>query len=92
MKIITPKNILLSLIVAEAALIIVLNLEYNWLFYPVLILGVTLVLYAFSIKCGHCEKRQVFRGFSIFDLRFPKDNCYYCGSVMKERVKDNNMG
>lgn len=53
----------------------------DWFFLLALAFGVFTVLYAFNIKCKNpeCAARQVFRGWSIFDIRWPSRKCYKCG-------------
>lgn len=53
--------------------------------YP---LGLTcvvfLLFYAFSIQCPNCKKKQVFRGWSVFDLKWPQEICYSCCTQLKK--------
>ena len=41
--------------------------------------GSGVIIYAFSLRCKSCGALQVFRGISIFSLRWPQDNCWKCG-------------
>ncbi len=54
--------------------------KLGWLYYPSLIWGIITVVYAFSIRCHVCGRRQVVRGASVFDLRLPAEKCYFCKS------------
>ena len=61
-----------------------------WYFWVVLGFGVFSVLYAFSLRCPNptCRRRQVFRGWSIFDLRLPEESCYHCGVPLSAEYKN----
>jgi len=56
----------------------------NWHFWLGLVFGAFVLAYALSIRCQNisCQRLQVFRGLSIFDLRWPNKNCYYCGTSL----------
>jgi hypothetical protein len=60
-----------------------------WHYWLSLGFWVFVVLYAFSIRCPNstCGRGQVFRGFSISDLRWPNSNCYYCGVPLSTKYK-----
>jgi hypothetical protein len=92
------KSRLISLLVIEAALValhIALRIPaeasasppFEWHFWAALIGGVALVGYALSIRCPvpSCRKHQVFRGLSFFDLRWPSERCYACGSTLEQK-------
>jgi len=88
---------LLSLLTLEVALIALhkflsepisstpTDIAFEWHFIAALGLGIAIVIYAFSIRCSNqnCRERQVFRGWSIFDLRWPEERCYKCGYHME---------
>jgi hypothetical protein len=61
------------------------SVVFEWHFWLALAAGVAFIAYAFSIRCSVpiCARRQVFRGFSIFDLRWPGERCYHCGGPLK---------
>lgn len=52
--------------------------EAGWHYWLSLLFGIYLIVYAFSISCKKCGARQVFRSISIFDIRWPQDNCWKC--------------
>ena len=52
----------------------------SWSFLLALIYSVLVVLYALSLRCTNCGARQVFRGLSFFDIRWPEEECYSCGT------------
>ena len=92
------KSRLISLLVIEAALValhVVLRAPaeasasstFEWHFWAALIVGVALVGYVLSIRCPMpgCRKHQVFRGLSFFDLRWPSERCYACGSPLEQK-------
>jgi len=89
---------LISLLVIEAALVALhialrapveasASPAFEWHFWAALIVGVALVGYALSIRCPvpSCRKHQVFRGLSFFDLRWPSERCYSCGSTLEQK-------
>ncbi len=45
--------------------------------------GLFALIYAIKLGCADCGARQVFRGFSVFSLRWPQDNCHQCGRKIK---------
>ena len=51
----------------------------SWTYLLALGLGVLVVAYALSLRCGECGARQVFRGLSFFDIRWPEESCHACG-------------
>jgi hypothetical protein len=59
----------------------------NTFFIIPLIFGVFTVFYAFNIKCKNpeCHARQVFRGLSFFDIRWPSSDCYKCGTPLEAK-------
>ena len=88
---------LISLLLIEAALVALhvalrapteasASPAFEWHFWPALIVGVTLVGYALSIRCPvpGCRKHQVFRGLSFFDLRWPSERCHSCDSTLEQ--------
>ena len=85
----TAKRNLIFLLATLGISVVAYKFGAEILFYPILVLGGIIVFYALSIKCPTCDKRQVFRGLSILDLRFPDDKCYSCGSNLK-KGKNNN--
>ena len=60
----------------------------DWLFITPLLFGVFTVFYAFNIKCKNpeCNAKQVFRGLSFFDIRWPSSKCYKCGKALDSVV------
>lgn len=97
---INHKNILLSFVGIEVFLIILhkvidegdkaTGLNMPWHFWLPLIFGVLTVIFAYSIKCPSptCGARQVFRGMSIADIRWPKSKCYCCGTPLSKEHKN----
>lgn len=61
------------------------EISFEWHFITALTLGIFIFAYALSIKCPNqnCRERQVFRGWSIFELRWPENKCYKCGCSME---------
>lgn len=61
-----------------------------WHFWLGLWFGVFVVLYALSLRCPNtgCRKMQVFRGYSVFDLRWPEEKCYSCGAPLSSVYKN----
>ena len=61
------------------------TIAFEWHFWLALLAGLALIGYALAIRCPApgCGRLQVFRGWSIFDLRWPKERCYYCGSPLE---------
>ncbi|WP_139044297.1 hypothetical protein [Marinobacterium stanieri] len=61
------------------------KISFEWHFIAALTLGIFIVVYALSIKCPNqsCRERQVFRGWSIFDLCWPEKKCHKCGCSME---------
>ncbi|MCP5002947.1 MAG: hypothetical protein GY941_03210 [Planctomycetes bacterium] len=55
----------------------------NWTYYLGMVFGIFVVGYAFFLSCPDCGVKQVFRGWSIFDLRWPEDKCYKCGGTIE---------
>jgi len=51
----------------------------NWTYYVGMLSGTFLMGYAYFLSCSHCGAKQVVRGWSIFDFRWPEDHCYKCG-------------
>jgi len=95
--IMSKRNNLVILLSITGAISIAYKLGVSYLFYPAIIFGGLTVIYAFHIKCPNCHRRQVFRGVSIFDLGFPKSNCYNCGSPLNKNAekkvnKEKNRG
>ena len=86
----TPRKIILLLLTAVILLDVAYVFGIKSLFYPIIILAAILVIYAFSVKCKNCGRRQVFRGYSIFDIRLPKDSCYYCHTPLSKSKNDSN--
>lgn len=54
---------------------------FNWNFWIPLTFGIFIIIYAFNIRCQNprCRARLVFRGISIFDVRWPSQ-CHKCGT------------
>jgi len=55
----------------------------NWTYYLALGFGFFVMGYAFFLSCPNCGAKQVFRGWSITDLKWPQDQCYKCGCEIK---------
>ena len=55
----------------------------NWTFWLGMSWGTFTFVYALRLGCNQCGARQVFRGISIFSLRWPQDNCHKCGAVVE---------
>ena len=72
----TKLLVLLGIEVVLIALYRAVGLEF--LFYPSLVFGALCIIYALSIKCPSCGRRQVIRSMSIFDTRLPESSCYMC--------------
>lgn len=79
-------NLILLLLIA-GAVSIAYKMGESYLFYPAIIFGGFALIYAYFIKCPYCHKKQVFRGFSILDIKLPKSNCHYCGSPLNKKDK-----
>jgi thiamine transporter ThiT len=79
---ISLKTKLLVAVAVQVILIVAYRLGLDWLFYVNLLWGMLTIAYAFSIRCPACHKRQVFRGWSIFDLRLPGAVCFSCGTQL----------
>ena len=60
-------------------------IAFEWHFWLALLAALAVVGYALAIRCPArgCGRLQVFRGWSIFGLRWPKERCYYCGSPLE---------
>ena len=54
----------------------------SWHAYLALSTSLMALIYCLSIRCPNplCRIRQVFRGLLI--IRWPGDNCYYCGTKL----------
>src|SRR5918996_445311 len=92
----TPKQNLVALLVLLAGSVVLHRLlrgsedavgavTFEWHFWLALAVGVTVIAYAFSIRCraAGCRRGQVLRGLSLFDVRWPGERCYYCGASLK---------
>jgi hypothetical protein len=62
----------------------------SWHFWIGLGFGVIVVAYALSLRCPSptCRRMQVFRGPSVFDLSWPGEKCYFCGTRLSTEDKD----
>ena len=58
---------------------------WSWHWLAAVIFGTGVIAYAFSIRCpvDGCRRAQVFRGWSVFDIRLPGERCYLCGTPLK---------
>jgi hypothetical protein len=58
---------------------------WSWHYLAGLCFGIVVMAYAFSIRCPvhTCGSRQVFRGWSAFDVRLPGEHCYNCGASLR---------
>ena len=83
----SPRQTLLSLLIIYAILTAAYNLVDERLFYPSLMSGIVVVLYALWIRCPRCRKMQVFRGPSFFNLRMVGTKCYSCGAPLGGKVQ-----
>ena len=54
--------------------------ESGWHFWLALAFGGFVIFYAYSINCKNCGAFQVFRSMSIFNLSWPQEKCWKCGS------------
>jgi len=54
----------------------------EWHYLLALSFGIFIIIYTLRIKCPKCGARQVFRGFSVWDMRMPQDECYKCGHCL----------
>lgn len=61
-----------------------------WHFWLGLSFGVFVFIYALSLRCSipTCHRMQVFRGLSIFDIKWPEDKCYSCGTHLTSENKE----
>ena len=68
------------------------QLTFEWHFWLPLFVGMILVAYALSIRCPvpTCGRKQVFRGYSVFDLRWPGERCYYCHAPLNATQSDGS--
>ena len=95
----TRKATLVALLVLVAAFIALHGLlqgpvdptgpvEYEWHYWLALLSAVVAFAYAFSIRCSvpGCRRRQVFRGWSAFDLRWPGERCYHCNAPLDSKA------
>lgn len=55
----------------------------NTLYWAAMFWGIFIIYYAFRVRCSQCYARQVFRGFSAFDIRWPEKKCYKCGEKIE---------
>jgi hypothetical protein len=86
----TIRTKLMVLLVVQVALTIMhifLRNEaqpWSWHFALGMCFGIFVLVYAFSIQCPvpTCRARQVFRGWSAFDVRLPQEHCYRCGTAL----------
>lgn len=62
----------------------------SWHFWLGLGFGVFVVAYALSLRCPSpaCRRMQVFRGLSVFDLKWPGEKCYSCGTRLSTEYKN----
>jgi magnesium-transporting ATPase (P-type) len=62
------------------------NFNLSWHFWIGLLFGIFVILYAISLRCPNpaCHRMQVFRGISVFDIKWPNDKCYSCGTHLSE--------
>ena len=65
-------------------------LGLSWHFWLALGFGLFVFYYAFSLCCPNptCGCRQIFRGWSIYDLRWPENKCYRCGTSLSTEFKN----
>lgn len=63
----------------------------NRLYEMALAFGVYVVIYAFLIRCPACSARQVFRGWSFFDIRWPSGSCHRCGRDLMKQCRGHPL-
>jgi len=85
----TKRTKLVGLLIVEVVIIafdVALREEsesfMSWHFVAALVFGAIVLVYAYSIRCPaiNCGAQQLIRGWSIFDIRFPGERCYKCGT------------
>jgi hypothetical protein len=61
---------------------------FEWHYWLALFSAVAAFAYAFSIRCSApgCGRRQVFRGWSAFDLRWLGERCYHCNAPLDSKA------
>ena len=64
-------------------------LTTSWHFWLGLGFGVFAFVYALSLRCPSptCRRMQVFRGLSVFNVRWPEEKCYFCGTALSTEYK-----
>ena len=87
---------LLVLVAASIALHVLLRgpvdpagpVVYEWHYWFAVLSAIVTLAYAFSIRCAApgCGRRQVFRGWSVFDLRWPSERCYHCNAPLDSKA------
>jgi hypothetical protein len=84
----TKRTQLLALVAGQVLLIgLYMVFDTDLLFYVNLAWILVLVLDAWNIRCPQCGKGQVFRGWSITDLRLPSEKCFYCGASIESHQR-----
>lgn len=91
------KLLLIALLTIEAVIIVIHNIlevepssmdswlqEAGWHYWLGLLVGIATVAYAFSLSCSNCGAKQVFRGWSIWDLRWPDTQCWKCNHGIED--------
>ena len=80
---------LLALIAVQVLLIgLYKAFDSALLFFLNLAWALVLLLIAWNTRCPHCGKGQVFRGWSITDLRLPSEKCFSCGAPIEHCRRD----
>jgi hypothetical protein len=89
---VSPKVALLVGIVIQVLIVFLYKMGIGWLFYPGLAWTTLLIVYGLSLRCHVCGAHQVFRGLSIFDLRFPGSKCHRCGAPLYDEEGPVTLG
>ena len=65
------------------------NNDFSLSWIIVVVTAVTLVIYMLTIRCPNptCKRRQVIRGLSIQDIRWPGHSCFYCSVNLRTKYK-----
>jgi predicted RNA-binding Zn-ribbon protein involved in translation (DUF1610 family) len=81
----SQRRILIGALIGQVLLIVAYKVvALQVLFYLNLGWAATLAGIAWNLRCPSCGKRQIFRGWSLLDLRLPAEKCYSCGYSLKQ--------
>jgi hypothetical protein len=63
------------------------QVTFEWHYWLAMLSAIAAFAYAFSIRCSApgCGRRQVFRGWSAFDLCWPGERCYHCNAPLDSK-------